>query len=558
MSKSKLMGGVCALICATSTIAGTASAQVTTQTYGTANGLFAPELRQSEDCYGNPIPLVIQGLNTHSPTTISIAPFNYTGATPFNCATTHVDAAMQLNTMSTTSGTGVKGLYSHDPVTFWGDTVPPGGNNTPYPTVTFITSEVPLAANDVTTYLQGGVEQGITFTSSPGAGQYPIPGPKYGALIQFPMVIGPLDFAYSSTYKRVRQADGSVTSYHFELAHPRADGSGGLVLDASTYCKIFNGQITDWNQIPTSLNGGVSLQDPTDTGTFSVPLIIVGRNDSSSSNGVLSRHLATVCPALITGNLYPDWATLVPTLLRGPHWLNTNPNYGPGSGVTDNPGHFTLVDGVPGMAEYLDFDPNNLPGPNPGDSVVQGRIGYIGNDSVLPYVSNTGQNRFGLNSASILRAGNSKPVSPSATTAALAFAVTIKPPSGGNQTHPDLWVQPPSKTAAIANPVNVKAYPLIGTHDFVGYTCYAAADVATKLPAFLNWFETSPIVQDSKLGLLAQSGLSPMPSAWRIAISHTFLKSDVSANPLNLHILQAGTGPASGTNSQCNAITPGA
>ena len=428
MPKSKLLYGAGALILAAASYAGMVSAQVTTQTYGSVNGLFGPDLRQSEDCYGNPTPLVIQGLNTHSPTTISITPFNYTGSTPFNCATSHVDATMQLNSFSTTSGTGIKGLYSHDPVTFWGDTVPPGGNNTPYPTVTFVTSEVPLTATDVTTYEQGGVEQGVTFTSSPGAGQYPIPGPKYGPLIQFPMVIGPLVFAYSPTYKRVRQADGSVVSYHFHLANPRSDGSGGLVLDATTYCKMFNGQISDWNQIPTTLNGGVSLRDPTDTGTFSVPLIIVGRNDSSSSNGVLSRHLATVCPALITGNFYPDWSTLVPTLLKGPHWLNTNPNYGSGSGVTDAPGHFTLVDGVPGMADYLNFDPNNLPGPDAGDSVPQGRIGYIGNDSVLPYVTNTGQNTFGLNSASILRAGNSKPVSPSAATAALAFAVTITPP----------------------------------------------------------------------------------------------------------------------------------
>ncbi len=555
MPKSKFLSGAGALILAAASYASMALAQVTTQTYGSVNGLFGPDLRQSEDCYGNPTPLVIQGLNTHSPTTISITPFNYTGSTPFNCATSHVDATMQLNSFSTTSGTGIKGLYSHDPVTFWGDTVPPGGNNTPYPTVTFVTSEVPLTATDVTTYEQGGVEQGITFTSSPGSGQYPIPGPKYGPLVQFPMVIGLLVFAYSATYKRVRQADGSVVSYHFQVARPRGDASGGLVLDATTYCKIFNGQISDWNQIPTALNGGVSLQDPADTGTFSVPLIIVGRNDSSSSNGVLSRHLATVCPALITGNLYPDWSTLVPTLLKGPHWLNTNPNFGSGSGVTDAPGHFTLVDGVPGMADYLNFDPNNLPGPSASDSAAQGRIGYIGNDSVLPYVTNTGQNTFGLNSVSILRAGNSKPVSPSAATAALAFAVTITPPSGGNQSHPDLWVQPSSKTAAIANPSNVKAYPLIGTHNFVGYTCYAAADIATKLPAFLKWFESSSIVEDAKLGILARSGLSPMPSAWRSAIVHDFLSAPTSNN---LSILQAGTGPGSGSNSQCHAITPGA
>src|SRR5471030_1008121 len=258
MSKAKFLAGASVIVAAAASVAGAAGAQVTTQTYDSGNTLFAAYLRQAQDCYGNPTALVIQGPNTHSPTTINITPFNYLGKKAFNCATTHVDPSVQLNTIETGSGTGIKAVFSHDATTFWGDTVPPGNNNTPYPTVNFATSETPLGAADVTVYNSGGVEQGITFTATPGAGQYLIPATLFGPLIQYPMLIAPLAIAYDAVYKRVRQADNSIASYHFNIHKPRTDGSGGLVLDATTYCKIFNGQITNWNDPAlTALNGGV-------------------------------------------------------------------------------------------------------------------------------------------------------------------------------------------------------------------------------------------------------------------------------------------------------------
>jgi ABC-type phosphate transport system substrate-binding protein len=371
------------------------------------------------------------------------------------------------------------------------------------------------------------------------------------------LVIAPLVIEYSSTYKKVRQADGSVVSYHFHIARPNKDGSGGLQLDAATYCAIFNGQITDWNQIPTTLNGGVSLKDPADTSTFSVPLQIVGRSDSAGATSTWTRHLAAICPGVITGNQYADSATTLPTALQGPAWTSTNPNYGAGSGVTDVPGKYTRALQTVGVADYIQFDPNNLPGPNAGDSVVQGRIGYNGADTALPYVNNTGNNTFGLNVVDIRRAGTTG-IEASAATALLAYNSTILPPTGANAQSPANWVQPASKTAAVAIPSNIKAYPIVGTTNFLGYTCYTDAGVTSNLIAFLKWYTTSLTVEDPKLGILAKSGSSPMPTAWRTSIKNTFLLTNTTTNPLNLHILQAGTGPSSGTNSQCSAITPGA
>ena len=557
MSRKHLLVGVSALIAAATSLAGAASAQVTTQIYDGANSLLASYLRQSEDCYGNPTALVIQGANLTSPTLLNVTPFNYTGTPPQNCATTQVAPTVQLNTIQTGSGTSIKAVYSHSAKNFWGDTVPPGGNNTPYPTVNFATSETPLGLADVSIYNSGGVEQGVTFTATPGTGQYLIPEPLYGALVQIPLVIAPLAIAYSPTYKRVRQADGSVVSYKFHIAHPNLDGSGGLVLDATTYCKIFNGQITDWNQIPASLNGGVSLKDPADSATFSVPLTIVGRTDSAGATSTWTRHLAAICPGVITGNQYADSASTLPTVLQGPAWTSTNPNYGAGSGVTDVPGKYTRATQATGVAAYIEFDPNNLPGPNAGDSVTQGRIGYDGSDQVLPYSTNTGTNAYGLNSVDILRSGT-KGIEATPANAALAYAATIAPPTGANAQNPANWVQPASKTAAVAIPPNIKAYPIVGTSNFLGYTCYADAGVTSSLKAFLIWYFSSATVNDKTLGILAKAGTSPMGTTWRTAMTNTFLKTNTTTNPLNLHILQAGTGPSSGTNSQCSAITPGA
>ncbi len=554
MSKIKLMMGASALIAAAVSIAGSASA-VATQSYGGGSSLVGPYIRQAEDCYGNPTDLVNKGADLHSPTAVSITPFNYTGTPPFNCATTHVDSTIQLNYISTGSGTGIKGLYSHDAAAFWGDTVPPGNNGTAYPTVDYAASETSLGATDVTVYNAGGVEQGITFTATPGPGQYPIPQPKFGNLIQYPLLITPVDIAYDSVYKKIRQGDGSVKAFHFNIKRPRANGSGGLVLDAATYCGIFNGQITNWNDPALkALNGGKTLKDPADGGTFSVPITMVGRFDSSGTSSVWTRHLAAICPGVISGNQYADSTSTMPASLQGPHYIKSNPNFP----FTDTPSKYTLADGNDGVAKYVQFDPANDPGSTAGDTVIQGRMGYLGPDFVLPSVLDTGNNTYGLNSASILRVVGSKAISPTSATVALVYKSTILPPTGGNQSDPSKWVQAASKTAEIAIPSNPKAYPIAGTSNYLGYTCYAAADVTTKQTAFLHWYETSALTTDPDKGILSKAGFAVMPSAWLSAIDQTFLAPNGTTRPLNLNIKQAGTGPATGTGSQCNAITPGA
>lgn len=568
MSKLNLLMGASALVAAATSFA-PASAAVTAQVYGGGSSLIAPYLRQAEDCYGNPTPLVIKGSTLNNPTYASppVPFFNYTGRRAQNCATKHVDPTFQLNYISTGSGTGLKGWFSHDAATYWGDTVPPGGNNTPYPSVDYANAETAIQAADVAAYNNtgGGCQQppATGGTAGPSFGpsgcSYNTPAVLYGPMIQVPLLITPVDMAYDSVYKRVRNADGSVTSYHFNVHNPRPDGSGGLVLDAATYCKIFNGEITDWNQIPTSLNGGVSLRDPADSGSFSVPLVMVGRSDSSGTSSVFTRHLAAQCPNFLTGtNYFPDFTSTIsnpPSSAIYTGTWNGVTNFGGGDNITDVPGKYTGANGSSKVAAYIYFDPNNQPGPNTGDSVEQGRIGYIGPDYVLPTAV---QDTYGLQSASLLRPGNATPVSPTAANVTLAFknrnGTAILPPSGAAaSSDPTNWVQSPHLTAAIAIPGDLKAYPIIGTSNLLSYTCYANASVTTKWAAFITWYETSKTVTDAKKGLLASAGFAPMPDAWQDAIVATFSKPTSTTMPYDLYISQAG-----GSAPQCSAVSPGA
>jgi phosphate transport system substrate-binding protein len=363
--------------------------------------------------------------------------------------------------------------------------------------------------------------------------------------------------AYSAEYGRYRVASGAIHHYFFNIHQPRS--SGGLVLDAATYCAIFNGQVTNWNQIPTSLNGGVSLQaatDKSDGHAFSVPLVLVGRQDSSGTTSVFTRHMAAQCPLVISGTVYADSTSTLPASLVNATWIATNPNYGPGSGVTDVPGKFTVVANSSGVADYLYFDPNNLPATTKGSEVEQGRIGYIGPDYVLPAVLNTGNNTFGLDTASLMRPGTSVAIAPTAKVAVLAYN-GINPPTGSELSAPDQWVQAASKTAAIAIPPDISAYPIVGTSNYVGYTCYddaARAGTSAAVQSFFKWYWTAQTVNDPLHGILAKAGLAAMPRTWKPTINTEFFNPTGATKPHDLWTTYAGNKVA----PQCKAITPGA
>jgi phosphate transport system substrate-binding protein len=513
--------------------------------FGGGASLPAPYLRQTFDCYAEPTQLIIAG---SPPVFVTEPAFNYLGKPPQNCATQHVVTTETTYYVSASSGIGIFAAFGHDPTQFGFIN---SADNQYFPSVQFGFSETPLSSTDVGVSNNGGTEtQGSKSISIGGANQvtctsgstnpYPNPLQCYGPLVQFPFSIDPVVFAYNSVYEKVLNSDGSETDYHFHIKFPRKDSSGGLRLSQQSYCKIFNGQITNWNDPALKTdNGGQSLEDPNDPtppSSWGVPLQIVGRADSAGATTIFTRHLANACAAL-TGNQYTTGTSTLPSSLRGPTYSTSNPNYPPVTGET--PGKFTLATGNIGVAQYVAF--TAVPGgSNPsncslGAACIQlGRITYTGADFVLPYVLNTNTNNFNLNTPTLQNTAGAWEEATPATVLA-AFGTIQAPQSNANGTYcasclnwgmrndPSAWVQSSAPTSPLANPAGKTAYPIVGTANWIAYTCYATKAQEQSLVGVMTYIDQKSINTDPKKGILSSSGLSPLPAQWRTAIDQTFL-----------------------------------
>jgi ABC-type phosphate transport system substrate-binding protein len=517
---------------------------VSLDVYGGGSSLVAPYARQAMDCYALPTQLIFKGT---PPTFVSETPFNYVNPPHSqDCSTTHIKSDRTIHYISTGSGTGIAALFSHDPTKYG---FVDAGQTQYFPEVYYGLSDAGLASSDVAIYNGGGVEQGVTVVApgvTPGVGEYGNPLQLFGPMIQFPASIDPVAVAYDPVYKKVFSS-GTVTKYKLNIHFTRTDGSGGLRLDATTYCKIFNGQITNWNDPALkTLNGNKSLEDPADptpAGSWSVPLQIVGRMESSGTTSIFTRHLANVCASL-AGNAYADGNTLLPSALIGPTYDKTQINNSPAG---ETLGKFTVANGSDGVSKYVAFttDPTS-----DTPTIIQGRVGYVGPDYALPAVLTTNANTYGLNTAS-LKNTSGQYEAPTGKAAQAAYKVLSPPqsdPTGhydssqpGNRADPSQWVQSPSKTSALANPTTSGAYPIVGSTNFLGYTCYKVGGQETTLDNFVNWYVGALTVTDGTNGILAKAGLAPLPPNWRTAIKETFTSDP---NGLGLKFAKVGTAGA--------------
>jgi len=604
MTKTMMLTGASALVAASLALASAAQAQ--TQIYGGGAQSTAPVTRQTGDCYGNQVPLVVQGSVLSGPganeTTQTITYFNFLGTPAFNCAVAPtgngpVNANETVNNISASSGAGVAAFYGHDAKTYWGDTVP-GTDPSPYPTVNFATSDFALAKSDVAIYNGGGTEgtaPNAATVAAPGGTPDPYPNPLdgYGPQIQVPLAIVPLTLAYSIVYKEVAASNGVVTAYAFDIKKPNADGSGGLLLDVPTICAIFNGQITLWSDPAlTALNGGESLKSKSDKGTefATLPIELVGRADSSGNTSEFYRALAAQCGQGTNGSTYtegghditytnqylPAGGKKLPSSLAGNTYVTGNPNNGvPPYVQLGQVGKFTLANLATGVAEYLGFTVQ----PAAGQTLLQGRLGYLSPDYTLPAVLNTDDNGYSLHVVNALVAGKS--IEPTGANALTAFGSILPPQSTstgvysatvtsvGLRSAPEDWAEPISttltysnQTTAVATPLadptlggTVAHYPIIGTSNVNLYTCYASSATATAVINFFDYYLNSKTIATSKTGLLEKDGLAPLPKAWVTAITDTFFAPTTKLGTLALDL---GISHAGSTAPQCASVTPGA
>lgn len=424
---------------------------------------------------------------------------------------------------------------------------------------------------------------------------YPAPRTVYGRAIQIPLLIAVVTTSFDPIYRR--NPDGTTVSFR------NATASGRVRLSNKQLCYIFNGYATnlaanDVNGASLGLATALGVQTADLPNAASIPIEIVGRSDGSGTTSIFNRHLAAICTANLDGqvNQYNPTNAAVqnaPTSLpanlitsAGPFYRKTgvnrranlvqpplrtvNSNTG---GVVTNPipGRFTLADGNDGVAEYL---VNNRPNTT-GAPVYSFKIGYVGNDFVLPYVNANRQNDFSIVSAALQNGlGAYVAATPSAATKAFGSSsagTLLLPPqtassgafsagAAGVRANPatgsgsGFWVQNPDTSSPLANPSTSGAYAFVGTTNGLFYQCYADANESGAIKAFLLWYYTNKTSIDASRSILARNGLAPVTKAFQRAIVETFVTNPTysGVGRLNLDIQQAAVAP------QCGGTITGA
>ncbi|TXG83291.1 MAG: hypothetical protein E6R12_08430, partial [Sphingomonadales bacterium] len=515
----------------------------------------------------------------------------------------------------------------HSP-SFAGDYVVGNGTTELFPAQHYGISEAGLGDNDVNNYNLGNgggrpATQSLTILAPGDATPDPLPSntfrnprERYGALVQFPMFIFPVTIAFDPIYRRYRHPTLGLQEYRLRIQNVQAvvdaNGNtvttGGIRLTPSAYCRIFHGQITNWNdnqlESPAIAGNPATFRDQNDVtqtnANFSAPIQIVGRSDSSGTTAIFTRHLSAVCDAFVASNAFTTAGntSLPASRISTAIWNATTQTL---SG-TETLGLFTRSTGDEGVADYLDF--RAVPsaslndsgrgftfnaGVNAADVLTQARIGYVGPPHVLPGVLSTNTNSYGLTTADLVNAAGNV-IIPTPTGARNAYEA-LPVIAGANRQNPARWVAPlerfvnydinqdgvfdladnpdtepandPADRNPLANPAGnagneFRGYPIVGTSNWLSYTCYSAGSARSGILRFMQFYlfggNNTSLVNDTDQGLLDSAGLSPLPAGWRNAIRTVFFTSALNSGNPNGQAIQA-TVNADGNGTVLNEVT---
>jgi ABC-type phosphate transport system substrate-binding protein len=511
--------------------------------FGGGSTLIGPYWNQMANCYGAASDLVIQTSNTASPSAVDTDYFTYTGTPKQTCSTTQVNRSATVWYINAGSGNGIGSFYGHDPVVKFGDVNTHAPNT--FPRELYSNSDAGLSDTpDVACYNNGNCTEKVSIgapgTACTSKSPYPVPAQCYGPLIQVPVSVDDVALLFNPVYEKVIAPGQKEVDYSFRTAT--------IKLSRSTVCGIYEGTITNWNDPAiTKDNSGISLKntkDPTPTGSWSVPLIPVGRTDGSGTTSIVTRHLAAYCGDTI----YTIGSTNLPSAVAGAAWNGIN-EY-PGAG--DVTGKITTATGSSGVAYYTAFTtpPNGFgnrcsagtvlpPGYTGGDCIQQGRLGYAGADYSALYNKTSKAVSVSLDAVELQnKAGKYIAIGP--TGALAAFTAAGVPPTGAAQADPGNWVEGLSASVPLADPTGLTSYPLVGTTETFLYQCYANSRKTATVLGMETFVYSNHTSTDPKLGILARVGLAPLPNAWLTAVKSAFITGD--AQKLNIQTVHSGGG----------------
>jgi phosphate transport system substrate-binding protein len=262
----------------------------------------------------------------------------------------------------------------------------------------------------------------------------------------------------------------------------------------------------------------------------------VTRDDDSGTTALFTRHLRAICSQFVTPLGTAGFNVRFPgspaaSLPSGSTQCVSYQN------STFNAGRWIAARGSEGVANCLDA---KAPAQAAGSVRVNSRIGYLSPDFVRPSVNVQPYRGYALNTADVQNAAlQFVPPTTAATAAALG---TFPVPAGADRANPLAWVADPSGanpgTNPIADPPGATSYPIVGTTNFLFYTCYsstAKAQVLARTGAsegFLNWFYGN---RPGVGTILNTSGFTALPATLRNAIVATFA-NPADPSGLNLYI----------------------
>jgi hypothetical protein len=411
------------------------------------------------------------------------------------------------------------------------------------------------------------------------------------------------------------------TPVSLKLANGTPVVSGGLRLTRNLYCKIFNGEIVNWNDPAfTPINSKTTLRDTlhddlTRWNQEGAPVRLVGRLDKSGTTDVFTRHLAAICSGVSTNNWYTQNAETLPYNSSSGvdlHTIRSDTGYQPGgptpagthnlvsgdyfdgtaiqhvNGPTSTPTQAGAGSPVNGVGLYLLGDGGGkvrdailLPPDFTAASgyKLNGKVGYIGGDFVINSASVShspvekglfaAQLQVGVTPATGTVTKFAMPTAALATAAFGTGTTLLLPPQSTstgayNSTDARQVHLVPSGTgdADRANPVawtdvlyvtingnNLAAplagYPITGTTQYYGYTCYATPANRYAIEEFLglNFGKVTKTSTNTafapntfkgpgatSLGIVPQSNIGLVPPSWQTALTETFLKKSTQSS----------------------------
>jgi hypothetical protein len=512
------------------------------------------------NCIGRPGP----GLNKLN-NMITIPPGHYTPTMPtaanpsLDCNTQEIQPDFAGAYVAAGSGFG-RQMWAefNDKFAAVGATNPFG----PWPNLQVAFTDRPVASDDLSTY---------NARARPAAGR----------AIALPFFVVPIALAYNPVYGFKRSPTGTLPlTLNVKGTIPRdraGNAIGGLRLSREAYCKILNGEITNFNDpILTRDNLRTPLNDPrNDMGARwseeGVPIRLVANSGAAGTTETLTRHLATICTGLAATNRFVRSASALPydpavgpdmTIYGSVYRPSGLPTSYAGSAPTISGafydavsdridlrkggellGRFMLAADDSGVAKAVQSSSAAVlkPSTRDPDVTLNGKFGFVAADWVKPTPTRDVFSAV-LQEAPRMSGNPPRPIastvyrSPIASHADLAFAPILPPQttsSGG------LWnVNDARKTSttgvpldrsspldwadvlyldpkkSLANPQ--RGYPIVGTTSLLTYTCFSTPAKRLGIGEFIGVINGVVKKKSDGTGLSPLTFLGTVPSSFGI------------------------------------------